>query len=43
MKIEFQPNLQVVPLPTSVVLLLSGLLLLVWQRRFGGSTFVGQM
>jgi hypothetical protein len=37
MKIEFQPNQQVVPLPTSLALLASGLLLLAWQRRTSGS------
>ena len=36
MKIEFQPSASVVPLPTSVALLLSGLALLGWQRRQRG-------
>jgi len=37
MKIDFQPNVGVVPLPTSIVLLLSGLALLVWQCRERGA------
>lgn len=33
LKIDFSPSATPVPLPTSVVLLLSGLALLLWQRR----------
>lgn len=40
LKIEFQPlGGTTVPLPTSVVLLLSGLALLLWQRRAPNTTF----
>lgn len=35
-KIEFQPSVSTVPLPTSIALLLSGLGMLVWQRRRPG-------
>jgi hypothetical protein len=40
LKIDFAPSAMPVPLPTSVVLLLSGLALLLWQRR-PRSTAVG--
>lgn len=33
LEIQFQPNSSTVPLPTSVALLLSGIGLLIWQRR----------
>lgn len=33
MEIQFQPNGTIVPLPTSIALLLSGLCLIAWQRR----------
>lgn len=33
MKIDFQPSVAPVPLPTSIALLVSGLALLGWQRR----------
>lgn len=36
MEIQFQPSSNPVPLPTSVALLLSGLVLLIWQRKSRG-------
>jgi hypothetical protein len=37
LKVQFLPNALPVPLPASMALLLSGLILLIWQRRYQGA------
>jgi hypothetical protein len=38
LEIQFQPSSNPVPLPTSIALFLSGVGLLVWQRRSRGTS-----